>query len=446
MTRTVVHFPQWSNQRPSSFCSRRIGVFSLVTALAVMAPITSAQNLLINSSLEGVDGFPIPPGSCVGPDNTFWKYQCINEIETPTWWYPFWNEGPTPVDPTENYRRPEYRTYGWPDRVHFAYVGQHYLVYFGFWGAIDAGIYQQVSGVWPGTRYEFSYQGYAWSNCVANPITFPSGLDCDPFPDDQAVLKAGIDPTGGTDYTSASIIWSDGDSIYDAYDTAAVTATAAASTITVFVRCTFWHNYILHNDAHVDALELVALPGADIGLSTNRIDNAVYLGDPEPDDDIFTVTNSTAVGTMNYSISIDGSPTWLDVQPTQGSSSGEADDVTITYSSDISNFPVGNYPAAIIVSSDDAANSPQTVTINVSVQTVGPDLDGDTDVDQSDFGLFQACLSGTGVFPEPGCEIADFNGDYFVDQNDYQFFQHCMSGTDVVAARTCAAWAPVPPP
>jgi len=66
------------------------------------------------------------------------------------------------------------------------------------------------------------------------------------------------------------------------------------------------------------------------------------------------------------------------------------------------------------------------------------DLDGDGDVDQEDFGFFQACLSGTSVPHEPGCEDADLDSDTTVDQNDFAIFQGCMSGANVPADPDCA--------
>ncbi len=143
-----------------------------VLILLAYASAANAQNLLTNPGLEGLAGYPVPPGSCDGPDGSllYYRYNCIPEIEPPSWWLPFWNDGPMPPPQTTDYRRPEFRMYGWPDLPdgggpHFTYDGQWYLVFFGYFGAIDAGIYQQVN-VTPGKRYEFSYQGYVWSNCL----------------------------------------------------------------------------------------------------------------------------------------------------------------------------------------------------------------------------------------------------------------------------------------
>lgn len=65
------------------------------------------------------------------------------------------------------------------------------------------------------------------------------------------------------------------------------------------------------------------------------------------------------------------------------------------------------------------------------------DMDGDLDVDQEDFGLFQACYIGN--FPGSGimgaCRCVDSDGDDDVDQSDYSDFVNCAltSGPDIPA-------------
>ena len=62
--------------------------------------------------------------------------------------------------------------------------------------------------------------------------------------------------------------------------------------------------------------------------------------------------------------------------------------------------------------------------------TVSADFDGDGDVDQEDFGYFQACYSGPGILPETGCEDADLNGDDDVDLDDFAIFESCVGGAN----------------
>ena len=83
--------------------------------------------------------------------------------------------------------------------------------------------------------------------------------------------------------------------------------------------------------------------------------------------------------------------------------------------------------------------------------TAPGDFDGDGDVDQSDFGHLQVCLSGdvsciwcTGSLYGIGCEDADFDGDGDVDQYDVSTFLRCMSGANVPADPGCIGTGSMP--
>ncbi len=70
----------------------------------------------------------------------------------------------------------------------------------------------------------------------------------------------------------------------------------------------------------------------------------------------------------------------------------------------------------------------------------GPaDLDRDGDVDQADFGLLQACLTGPFVpQTDPACVAALLDPDEDVDTDDVAVFQRCNSGRGVPSAPNCA--------
>ena len=79
------------------------------------------------------------------------------------------------------------------------------------------------------------------------------------------------------------------------------------------------------------------------------------------------------------------------------------------------------------------------------------DFDGDSDVDQADFGFMQKCCAGQGVASAPACENADFDLDGDVDQDDITIFLGYMAGPGIPAAPGCLLPAPedtilVPPP
>jgi hypothetical protein len=65
------------------------------------------------------------------------------------------------------------------------------------------------------------------------------------------------------------------------------------------------------------------------------------------------------------------------------------------------------------------------------------DLDGDSDVDQDDFGLLQRCYSGTGEPYDPGCENGDLDADEDVDGRDFGILFGCMRGAGVSVDTDC---------
>ena len=72
-------------------------------------------------------------------------------------------------------------------------------------------------------------------------------------------------------------------------------------------------------------------------------------------------------GILNYTIS-DGGCAWLECSPASGSSTGETDMVNVTYST--SGLPAGSYNATITISDPNAANTPQMIPVNLTVNPV----------------------------------------------------------------------------
>lgn len=66
------------------------------------------------------------------------------------------------------------------------------------------------------------------------------------------------------------------------------------------------------------------------------------------------------------------------------------------------------------------------------------DLDGDADVDQTDFAVWQKCVTNDGVtFPSSACICLDRDGDGDVDSSELDPFLNCYSGPAVPAATGC---------
>jgi hypothetical protein len=91
---------------------------------------------------------------------------------------------------------------------------------------------------------------------------------------------------------------------------------------------------------------------------------------------------------------------------------------------------------------DACDNCPNTIP-GVEVDAAGcppvvpGDLDRDGDVDQQDFGLLQACLSGPGVPVSTVCRSGDVDGDEDADQQDVGVLQTCLSGSNVQGDPDC---------
>jgi hypothetical protein len=171
-------------------------------------------------------------------------------------------------------------------------------------------------------------------------------------------------------------------------------------------------------------------------LDPAAIEQTVDYG-RNPPDGTLTVRNS-GIGELLYTVQAD--QPWLAASPPGGSSTGEADAITLNYAT--AGLPIGTYTAAIRVddngSSPPAGNSPRTVQVTLHVVTVAPDLDEDGDVDQEDFGSFQVCLtSATEPTIAAACQRADFNQDSVVDQKDMNILLACFSGPAAPVEPTC---------
>lgn len=220
-----------------------------------------APNLLRNPGFDGEPGFVIPSDSQALPGGVAWVYKSIGEIQAPIWWTPFWSERPVDNETFRNYRRPEYKVTSqkppWTDPKRID-KGEHSYQFFGFCGAIDAGLYQQVA-VEKGRRYRFTARGHIWSTCDDD---FRKSGNCEEWDATQGALLVGLDVTGATDPFSGDVIWGERTYHYDEFgDIAPVEAVAESKTITVFIRSIYRWAYV-HNDTFVDTAKLVAVEGA----------------------------------------------------------------------------------------------------------------------------------------------------------------------------------------
>ncbi|GMU23722.1 MAG: hypothetical protein AMXMBFR13_38000 [Phycisphaerae bacterium] len=253
----------------------------------------------------------------------------------------------------------------------------------------------------------------------------------------------GIDPSGGTNPAAASVQWTSWQEQTPSppqpagvFNRGTAEAVALGSTITVFIRQRAFEPQCQGQTFMIDHVKVFDLGVAGPVLSVQPpMLTPTAAVDTNPGAQSFTVANA-GTGLLNYSIADDAA--WLAVAPDAGSSTGEADTITVSYSS--SDLSIGTHQGLITVTSPEILDGEQTVTVTLKITGKPGDLDGDGDVDQSDFGAFQRCFSGSGLHPtDPECEGADLDGDIDVDQSDFDRFQGCMSGAGIPSDANCLA-------
>lgn len=125
-------------------------------------------------------------------------------------------------------------------------------MYSSFLATHRAGVFQSVTGLTPGTPLTFTANVWVWSTRDdSNP-----DVSVDPG---GVTIEVGIDPTGGIDPDSASIIWSQPVSQYDQFVPVSVTAAPSGEFATVFVR-TIVAEPRLVTDVYVDNASLTTQP------------------------------------------------------------------------------------------------------------------------------------------------------------------------------------------
>ncbi len=100
----------------------------------------------------------------------------------------------------------------------------------------------------------------------------------------------------------------------------------------------------------------------EISLVPSSLSFVAYLGGSNPPSQVFQVVNSGS-GTLSWTAVDDMS--WLEFTPDNGGNS-----VAVTCSSDITGLPIGIYSGSITVTDPAASNSPQTVSVTLTIIAV----------------------------------------------------------------------------
>jgi LysM repeat protein len=203
----------------------------LLLVLSAFSINAQQQNLLVNGGFEA--GF----ASLAGPAPR----------NVATGWTP-WHAPRTATMPSFQNATPKYlaasaaNANGIVPRIR---TGSDAQIFYAFYETFDGGIYQQITGITPGTELRFSVYAYVWSTTFDDPnVSEEPGT---------VAVRVGIDPRGGTDGLSSNVVYSTPVVAYDAFREYSIITRAESSTVTVFVRASIGepvqYSYIYLDDA-----------------------------------------------------------------------------------------------------------------------------------------------------------------------------------------------------
>ena len=235
----------------------RIGwiVLAVALLLGLQSPAHGQEgpNLLRNGDFE--EG---------GPGQA-WPFQDgIPEVQVAPGWRAFYLDDPPSYAAVPGYwGRPEFRDvaiYEYANRIHSGQLAQKY---FSWNRQHEAGLYQQVGGIQPGTLLRFSVWIQTWSCKPASAESWnicPTGdRSNNPAP---MHIWVGIDPAGGTNWAAPTVVRSPEGNAWDTWTLFQVEAVAQSDTVTVFIHSRAdWTDAEprINNDVYVDEASLVAL-------------------------------------------------------------------------------------------------------------------------------------------------------------------------------------------
>lgn len=230
----------------------------VVLLIGVLAPNTApaiaqqSQELLQNPDFEG-------SYVAIGGDST--------KQVAPSW-QPWHLPPPAGADSSINLE-PDYRPAP-TDRVLSGSAAQEYNTFF---ATHDGGLFQRVP-VTAAQDLRFSANIYVWSSATfEDPDTSiqPQGVK----------VSVGIDPTGGTDPTSASVAWSTPAEYYDEYREISISAVSQGTSVTVYVRSTV-SGAVGVNNIYVDKASLVSAGAVPVTPTTPAPTTPVTPTTPAP--------------------------------------------------------------------------------------------------------------------------------------------------------------------
>lgn len=111
--------------------------------------------------------------------------------------------------------------------------------------------------------------------------------------------------------------------------------------------------------------------GAVLAVSEHTFYQSLLMDDPNPDPNYLMITNA-GVNSLNWSIDTSDLPSWLTIDPLNGSlGGGETQAVMLSY--DFANLQGGSYFYSFEIADPSAESSPQTVAVDVDIK--GPSFE-----------------------------------------------------------------------
>jgi hypothetical protein len=159
-------------------------------------------------------------------EEEFHLWRSHDELRVAEGWTPWWLDR-AGTDPAWKNRRPEYKRvklYVEPTRVRKGKYSQQYST---DWGTHIAGLWQQAV-VTSGSRLRLRAWGHAWSSEADKPQPSQNPT--------QIHMCVGIDPLGGTDPMSQSVVWSEEHNAIDKWHPFEVEVRAKTDLVTLFLR------------------------------------------------------------------------------------------------------------------------------------------------------------------------------------------------------------------
>ncbi len=305
-----------------------------------------SANLVENPSFEGQYSAYIPPNG--HPDCP--AGICVTAQMAPDW-IPWWRSH-DPNDPDYIIRMPEYKPadpdFQDPPRVRSGEAAQQFFTFF---STHEAGFFQKIPVI-PGLDYNFQIWGHAWS--AQDDDDAYSGPE-----DGELYQKVGIDPTGGDDWQSSTIVWSAERLQYDTFGLFQISATAQSPTMTVFVysRPNFpvKHNDVYWDDAGlfsstppVNPLAITLIADVDSPQTVNYTVNIYWTGDP----------------TIQWTAALDPAGSITPILSANTGQAGQPLMVTLN----TNGFPIGTYNNNLTLTANPAVpNSPVSIPITLIV-------------------------------------------------------------------------------